>query len=276
MSAKHTISFTLNSTKGLELNVLSVSSEGQLLVSLWDDRQLHVYSADYSHVTSITIFDSDSVYDAVWTSRGNIVCTARRSNIVVTILRSSDVMRQTNLLQPGYLSISADDVIYLISDHTSVFQSKDDGLTWNHLFNVSDDCKCWQVVKVSTDNNTDILWAVEYPFRDWRLSVYTVDKRRAVGDRVTRRNVTVPSHVTVDFSNSRLAYDDHKSIFVTERGKKAVHVWSVSGQYVYQLVSPQQLILSPWRVAVDTQRHVMYVGHEKGTVSVYNLTYEPL
>jgi hypothetical protein len=28
------------------------------------------------------------------------------------------------------------------------------------------------------------------------------------------------------------------------------------------------------RVAVDTQRHVMYVGLEKGTVGVFELTYE--
>jgi hypothetical protein len=53
-------------------------------------------------------------------------------------------------------------------------------------------------------------------------------------------------------------------------------VWSVSGQYDRQLVSPQQLISKPWRVAVDTQRHVMYVGLEKGTVGVFELTYEPV
>ena len=53
-------------------------------------------------------------------------------------------------------------------------------------------------------------------------------------------------------------------------------MWSVSGQYDRQLVSPQQLISKPYRVAVDTQRHVMYVGLEKGTVGVFELTYEPV
>jgi hypothetical protein len=55
---------------------------------------------------------------------------------------------------------------------------------------------------------------------------------------------------------------------------KAVHVWSVSGQYVCQLVSSQQLVSQPQRVAVDSQRgHVMYVGQRDGTVGVFELTY---
>jgi hypothetical protein len=71
---------------------------------------------------------------------------------------------------------------------------------------------------------------------------------------------------------SSLAYDGH-SVFVTDCRNKAVHVWSVSGQYDRQLVSPQQLVSGPWRVAVDNQRHVMYVGQWGDTVGVFKLTY---
>jgi hypothetical protein len=55
---------------------------------------------------------------------------------------------------------------------------------------------------------------------------------------------------------------------------KAVHVWTVSGQYVCQLVSSQQLVgKSSQSVAVDSLRgHVMYVGQGKGTVGVFELT----
>jgi hypothetical protein len=65
------------------------------------------------------------------------------------------------------------------------------------MFNVTDGWECWQVIKVSTDSNTDVLWTLVWSAEDWRLRVYTVDKRRAVGDNVTWRDVTVPSHVTV-------------------------------------------------------------------------------
>jgi hypothetical protein len=62
-------------------------------------------------------------------------------------------------------------------------------------------------------------------------------------------------------------------MFVTDFHNKAVHVWTVSGQYVCQLVSSQQLVSNPQRVAVDSQRgHVMYVGQGNGTVGVFELT----
>jgi hypothetical protein len=130
------------------------------------------------------------------------------------------------------------------------------------------------VIKVSADNNTDVLWTAVRSATNWRLRVYKVDKRRAVGDNVTWHDVTLPSHVTVDLSNSTLAYDGHTSIFATNFNNRAMHVWSVSGQYVCQLVSPQQLVSKPWRVAVDAQRHVMYVGLRMDSVGVFELTYE--
>ena len=277
-SAKHKHNFTVEQLKTGEygVTVLSVSSEGQLLAGQHLGRYLHVYSADCCHVTSITLPNNGKVCDAVWTRRGNIVYSEWDSNKVVTMSQSGDVIQQINVSRPSYLSVSTDGVIYLISDYcTSVYQSTDDGLTWSHMFNVTDGWECWQVIKVSTDSNTDVLWTVIRSAGEWRLRVYTVDKRRAVGDNVTWRDVSLPSHVNVDLSYSRLAYDGHTSIFVTDRSNRAVHVWSVSGQYDRQLVSPQQLIISkPRFVAVDTERHVMYVGYEYDTVGVFKLTYE--
>jgi hypothetical protein len=81
--------------------------------------------------------------------------------------------------------------------------------------------------------------------------VYTVDKQR-VGDNVTWRDVTLPSHVTVDLQYCKLAYDGHTNMFVTDFNNKAVHVWSVSGQYVCQLLSSQQLMNMPQRVEQST------------------------
>jgi hypothetical protein len=62
----------------------------------------------------------------------------------VTMSQSGDVIQQTNVSRPSYLSVSTDGVIYLISDDTSVYQSTDDGLTWSHMFNVTDG---WSVGK---------------------------------------------------------------------------------------------------------------------------------
>jgi hypothetical protein len=269
--AKRKRNFTLNTTNGHPVEVLSVSSEGQLLVGLQRDRQLHVYSADRRHLTSITLPDNDRVYDAVWTRRGNIVYSESGSGKVVTMSQSCDVIQKTNLSQPTWLSVSTDGVIYLISDCASVYQSTDNGVTWSHMFNVTDGWKCYQVIKASTDSNTDVLWTLVESAERVHLRVYTVDKRRSAGDNVSW--CEVPGHVTVDLG-SRMAYDGLTNIFVNAYSDRAVHVWSVSGQYDRQLMTRQQLNLYPCRVAVDTQRHMMYVGLEKGTVGVFELTYE--
>jgi hypothetical protein len=57
------------------ITVLSVSSDGQLLVGQLEDRQLHMYSAEGSHVTSVGLLDGDNLFSAVWTRNGHIVYT---------------------------------------------------------------------------------------------------------------------------------------------------------------------------------------------------------
>ena len=108
--------------------------------------------------------------------------------------------------------------------------------------------------------------------------MYTVDRRRADGG-LTWRDVTVPSHVNIRVS--RLAYDGHQNIFTADFYKRAVHVWSVSGQYDCQLLSPDlHLNNTPECLAVDTSRdgHVtLYVGQSLdlgSVVGVWTLTYQ--
>jgi hypothetical protein len=279
-SAKHTSNFTLglNLTNHRFVNVLSVSSEGLLLVGQHkDQRQLHVYSANCSYVTSIKLPTNKYVWDAVWTRRGNIVYSEDHSWKVVTMSRSGDVIRQTARFVFSQLSVSTDGVIYLIHKQKDVYQSTDEGLTWSHVFNVSVSWKCEQVIKVSTDSNADVLWASIW-LNVWTkyLRVYTVDNRQADGDHViSQRDVAVPSHVYMD-SSSKLVYDGHTSIFATDTSVLAVHVWSVSGQYDRQLLSREQLVSYFWCISVDVQRHVMYLGHGQSRVDVFELTYEPL
>jgi hypothetical protein len=68
------------------------------------------------------------------------------------------------------------------------------------MFTVTDGWQCHQVIKVSTDSNTDVPWTRVWSGKNWRLRVYTADKRRAVGDNVIWRDVTSDSHVIVTFT----------------------------------------------------------------------------
>jgi hypothetical protein len=100
------------------------------------------------------------------------------------------------------------------------------------VFNVSGGWICDQVIKVSTDSNTDVLWtSIWLDIRTRCLRVYTVDNRRADGDRViSQRDVAVPRHVSMD-SSSKLVYDGHTSIFATDSATcsraRVVSEWTV-------------------------------------------------
>ena len=175
--------------------------------------------------------------------------------------------------------ILAHSCMYVADYVRGVYQSTDDGVTWSlvlKLLQLADDWRCMHAVEVSSDGNTDVYWTVEVLDSnkgEYRLRVCTVDKRQT-GNHVTWRDVTLLSDVTLDWVNN-LAYDGHTNVFIRDFVNKAVHVWSVSGQYERQLVS--QLANQPVHVAFDSQRgHVMYVGQGSGKISVFKLTYESM
>jgi hypothetical protein len=181
-SAKHISNFTLglNLTNRIRIIVLSVSSEGLLLVGQRFGHLLYVYNANCSYVTSIWLPNEIQTPQVVWTQSGNIIYSERDSQKVVTMSRSGYVIRQTDVFRPWYLSVSTDGVIYLIHKQEDVYQSTDEGLTWSHVFIVSGGWRCWHVIKVSTNSNTEVLWTSMWLDSSTTcLRVYTVDNRRA-------------------------------------------------------------------------------------------------
>lgn len=112
-SAKHKGNFIMEQVRGgkFGVTVLSVSSGGQLLVGSYEDRQVHVYSAEGSHVISINLLDDDTLEDAVWSPRGDIVYTACNNEHVVVLTQRGNVIAETKSLVPYRLSVSADDAI---------------------------------------------------------------------------------------------------------------------------------------------------------------------
>ena len=279
-SAQHQRDITIRQLKGSEWGVYTMSVvNSEIVVGTQWGRELYVYSTDGSHVTTIALPDSDTLCYVTWTPRGHIVYTAYNCRRVVVMSRSGDVIAHTQMTGPLCLSVSTDDVICLADRKSGVYQSRDDGVTWSHVFKSPDGWQCWQVIRVSRDRHTDDWWTLEYKDMDTRLRVYTTGDRGQTGGHVTWRDVTVPSqaHIT---GNSRLAYDGHTNIFLNDSYNRAIHVLStVSGQYDRQLVSPSHFTSynRPECVAVDSQRdgHVtMYVGQWYGLVSVFRLSYE--
>lgn len=254
--------------------ILSVSSDGQLLVGRLFDVQLHVYSTDGGYVASIDVPGGDRLRNAVWTPRGNIVYTTTSSNKVVVVSRSGDVIARKKMTDPSRISVSLDDVIYLADGKNGVYQSIDDGVTWSQVFKSPDKARCIQVITVSTSNYTDDMWTIEFSGWRYRLRVYTVD-RRLVNNGVTWHDVTFGNVAYLEI-NSRLAFDGNSNMFLLRQRPLSkcteVHVFSVSGQYERRLLSEQQFSDS---ISADLAVHnqLMYVATD-ANVGVYALTYE--
>ena len=267
--------FTVKKLKGWRVDILSVFNDKLLVSNGVDLSQLFIYSREGRHLSTITTNDNDGLLDATWTPRGNIVYTTWNSNKVVVMSESGKVITtHTQMTKPLYLSVSSDDIIYLADYETGVYQSTDDGVSWSLVFESTDGWHCWQVIKVTTDHSDDF-WTLEQSANlNNHLRVYSVDRRRSDGN-VTWRDINVPTTdgKHIDLTSSRLSYDGNMNIFLSDCFNKAVHVLSLNGQYHCQLLSSHHIKNIPWRLAVDKERQLLYVGQRDGEVEVFKLTY---
>jgi hypothetical protein len=234
--------------------ILSVASSGQLLVGKDGGKQLHVCSENGELVKSLTVPFDDALIDAVWSPHEHhIVYTTYDTEKTMVMSVFGDIMHQAKLNFPRYLSVSPDSDIYVTSIPQGIYCSTDNGTTWHRL--VSE--RGWrfgQALKVTPNNvlSNYTIWAIETDYTDYRLSIYTPDKQ-------TWTDVVLPN-AQVKLFNSRMVFDGHTNIYMSDWHNKAVHVWSVNGQYVRQLVSPQDLNYSPENLALNRQRSVLYVA----------------
>ena len=267
-----TVDQLADSTWGLR--ILSLFDD-KLLVSCFSLSKLFIYSREGRNLSTITTNNNDVLFDATWTPRGNIVYTTNYGNKVVVMSESGKVIAtHTQMTNPQHLMVSSDDIIYLADSTTGVYQSTDDGVSWSLVFKPTDGWHCKQVIKVTTDHSNDF-WTLEHSdnFSNCHLRVYSVDRRHS-DNNVTWRNINVPTlnGKNIDLSVSSLSYDGNMNIFLSDY-HKAVHVFSVTGQYHSQLLSSNHIKSTPQRLAVDRKRQILYVGQDKNVVGVFELKY---
>ena len=244
----------------------------KLLVSSSDFSQLFIYSREGRHLSTITINDNDRLDDATWTPRGNIVYTTYNSNKVVVMSESGKVITtHTQMTDLRRLSVSNNEIIYLADHEKGVYQSTNDGVGWSHVFESTDGWHCEQVIKVTTDHSADF-WTLEWSDNNnYHLRVYS----RCSDGNVTWRDINVPTAdgKHTDLYNSSLSYDSNMNIFLNDYESKAVHVFSVNGQYHCQLLSSHHFKNKPCRLAVDKEHQLLFVGQDNGVVGVFELIF---
>lgn len=160
---------------------------------------------------------------------------------------------------------------------------------------LEDDWRRARVIRVSSDIAAESydLWAVEQKAENtnvkpvvykYRLRVYKVYNNSTQPLYTT--NITLPDRIDVPSpgdmysigSRFYLAYDGVGNVFMSDSVNSAIHLLSVDGTYVRQLVAlheysfgePSPLSVS---VSVDCNSNVIYIGLCNGTIVMLTLIY---
>jgi hypothetical protein len=144
----------------------------------------------------------------------------------------------------------------------------------------------WYNAQVTGRDSWEDYWALEVNYGlsiTYRLRIYqsTTTSGDKINDAKTANEVTLPSNVHLDLQ-STLVFDGHSHVLLgtraTDSDQYVVHVLSVAGQgqgryegYLQLKPSALHLDHSPYSLAVDRSRDLLYVGQWAGQVKVFTL-----
>ena len=266
-------SFVADSLNDKAVSILSVLND-HILVGHESFAQFFIYSLEGRLISSVTISASETAFDAKWTSQGDIVYTTN-SKKVVLISNSSEIISQTVMKNPHYLSVSYDNKIYLADYVLGIYQSVDGGVSWNFFFRQHDDWRCWQVVKVTTSYG-DSFWTIETKKDDSNHHEIKMYTRHLDGSSTHKNlNVAIIDKRFIDLTYSSILFDGEASVLLSEWENSAIYVYSSNGQYQSEL----KLLLDytkdkPLILSLERKRS-LFVGHNKGLVKVCKLAQGP-
>ena len=221
--------------------------------------------------------------DVVWTPRGNMTYTTMESKTVVKILESGKVVTYTQMLNPFCLSVSYDDIIFLVDWKAGIYQSTDDGDSWSLVFRLNQGGLFIQFFKLRNSHQTDEeqvyhktndFLALEISQPSFNLCIYNMDKGGHKGNVTWRTvNFNTTSGRQIDLRFSHIFYDNYQYIFMTDYVYRMVHVLTTNGTYHSQFLSSAYIKNKPMKLIVDSANHLLFVGQEKGAVAVFKLIF---
>lgn len=253
------------------VTTVSLSPDSQLLiVAQYGQKQFFIYNNGGRYVSNISVPSNAALHDVVWTPHGDriVVTAAYDKSLWVMSVAGKVISKIKELQNVRDLSVSPDGILYVVDYYRGILESADYGMTWRLLIKKPPDILTYiHAIKVSTNKQTYDIWTIAYMntrIHTTIVRIYTVHNR---SDKTpTWRNLTLPTNLSLN-SFSRLAFDGDSHVYVTKTGA-GVHVLTVTGQYV-QLLQSSGTRRSSYGIAVDRQRHVLYVGQTEGIVSVF-------
>jgi hypothetical protein len=225
--------------------------------------QVLICNAEGDLIALVPLPFPHQLQDAAWTPlKSNIICILLNSGGQLVILSTTGtILKRVNMRLPQHLSVSSDNVIYVTEEDDGVSQSTDDGKTWSRI--IDKPRIGWGyifAIRLCIKNTTNT-WVIEYRHDAQRLRIYS---------STSSRDVTLPSNTSFSLHASKLLFDGDSDVYMSDYHNRAVHVWSVHGQYEYKLLFGNYAH-SISCLAINKQRSYMYLGIENGFISTFTV-----
>ena len=282
MSSQLLFNFTIDQSDFFyigEVNKMSVFKK-HLLVSNLFSHVLLIFTLEGRQISNITIdTTADFISAATWTPSGNIMYTTYLERKLGVMSKSGENIFISTIKPLALYLSTSNDIIYVCKGIAGVsslhlrlttdkHQSSDEGVSWKLVVNPSDGWSCFLVLAV-TIGHVDLIWTSQKLASISRLRVYSIAKNQS-GAYVTWTNV----NTSIELFRSSLSYDGKENIFLSDYNNKAVHAFSVTGQYQCQLLSSDHITSSPCSLVADKTLQILYVAQITGLVQAFKLIYE--
>ena len=273
------LNFTVDQLMNKWINILSLFND-KLVISKDKFHNLFIYSRDGDHLSTIEIKDKDELRDVTWTPMGKIIYTTYNNKVVVMSSSGKIITTHTKIKAPRYLSVSNDDIIYLADYETGVYQSIDDGVSWNFVFNSTEGWHCLQVIKVTANLKNNFWILVEDNENNRHIceqnASYAHPDIKVTWTFKKAETISRQERQQINLRYSTLSYDGTMNIFLNDVIGQKIHALFVNSRLFVnhsQSSFSYNMEQSPCSLAVDKQRHLLYVGLENGIVQILEIAY---
>ena len=249
---------------------------GKLIISE-TDLGLHIYSSKGYYNATLPI--ERGLRDVAWSPNGNIVVSIRNNehNYVMTMSERGNILKRTEMQLPLGLSVSNDNIIYLVDKGTHLYQSRDDGISWNLVFKSKNNKRLWcYVVKVTTvPTLKDDFWVIELEEKKiLHLSVYNMNitSTGVYGEWLQTITIETDEKRIENIDYSCLFFDG-SNIFVCDYFTRIIYLLSVVLRTPWQMISSSHIQNFVTGLAVNRKSQLLYVAQKGAIVSVFKLVY---
>ena len=267
---------TIGPMKNECVNILSFH-EDKLLAGCAELNELFIYDLDTeSLLMTIKLPKScDKLCDAVWSFDCNIFCTCDKQTF---LLLGGEVIKVDSLIDPRCLYVNQSHV--LLADYVNgIFVWRREYKDWinSSVYNKNNgDYHPWQVLLIEGTENilytrNAVFLCVEFDSKkQCRLQKYVFSAYKGIEETKTIILKTNRNKI-LDVSKTSIAVDAYCGIFVADCTTNGVYLFSLDGEFKCQLLSDTDGLNRPCKIALYTERKLLYIGQQNGEVHVFQM-----